>query len=143
VQPRVGIGVFVIKDGKFLMGYRIGSHGSGTWSTPGGHMEFGENFEETAKREVLEETGLIVDNVRFGAVTNDVFTDENKHYVTVWMLSNWVSGEPTLNEPDKFIDQRWTNVDDIPRPLFLPWETLLKSEFMEAIRQQIQSSLLT
>jgi 8-oxo-dGTP diphosphatase len=103
-------------------------------------MEFGESFEETAKREVMEETGLVVDNVRFGAVTNDVFTDENKHYVTVWVLSNWVSGEPTLTEPDKFIDQQWIDVDDIPRPLFLPWETLLKSEFMDSIRQQIKSS---
>lgn len=140
MQPRVGIGVFVIKDGKFLMGHRKGSHGSGTWSIPGGHMEFGESFEETAKREVLEETGLVVDNVRFGAVTNDVFEQENKHYVTVWVLTDWVSGEPTLTEPDKFIDQEWIDIDDIPRPLFLPWETLLKSEFMDTIRREIKSS---
>lgn len=140
MQPRVGIGVFVIKDGKFLMGHRKGSHGSGTWATPGGHMEYGESFEQTAIREVLEETGLVINNVRFGAVTNDIFKDESKHYVTIWVLSDWVSGEPTLNEPDKFIDQKWIDIDAIPRPLFLSWEALLEGEFIDDIRQQIKSS---
>jgi 8-oxo-dGTP diphosphatase len=55
---RVGIGVFVWKDGKFLMGKRLGSHGSGTWSIPGGHLEFDETWQQCAVREVLEETGL-------------------------------------------------------------------------------------
>jgi 8-oxo-dGTP diphosphatase len=39
-QVRVGIGVFVFKDGKFLIQRRKGSHGTGTWSIPGGHLEF-------------------------------------------------------------------------------------------------------
>lgn len=47
---RVGIGVFVCKNGKFLMGRRKGSHGDGDWSIPGGHLEFGETFEQTAAR---------------------------------------------------------------------------------------------
>jgi 8-oxo-dGTP diphosphatase len=140
VEPRVGIGVFVVKDGKFLMGHRKGSHGEGTWAIPGGHMEYGESFEQTAAREVLEETGLTISNVRFGAVTNDVFKEENKHYVTVWVLSDWVSGEPTLTEPDKFIDQAWIDIDELPQPLFLSWEALLQSEFIDSIRQQIKNS---
>lgn len=38
---RVGIGVFVFKEGKFLMLQRHGDHGFGSWSVPGGHQEFG------------------------------------------------------------------------------------------------------
>jgi 8-oxo-dGTP diphosphatase len=53
-RPKVGIGVFIFKDGKFLMGCRKGTHGAGTWSVPGGHLEFGESFEECAEREALE-----------------------------------------------------------------------------------------
>ncbi len=140
MQPRVGIGVFVIRDGKFLMGHRKGSHGSGTWSIPGGHMEFGESFEETAKREVMEETGIVVGNVRFGAVTNDVFESDEKHYVTVWVLSDWAENEPSITEPDKFIDQEWIDINDLPGPLFLPWQNLLQSEFIAEIRNQIQLS---
>src|SRR5947209_504762 len=99
VYPRVGIGVFVWRDGKFIMGQRRGSHGANTWSIPGGHLEFGESWEEAAMREVLEETGMEIDNVRFLTATNDYFPDDNKHYVTIWVESDWVSGEPSIVEP--------------------------------------------
>jgi len=140
VEPRVGVGVFIARDGKFLMGHRIGSHGSGTWSIPGGHMEFGESFEQTAMREVMEETGMVIKNVRFAAVTNDFFESDNKHYVTIWVMSDWNANEPHITEPDKFIDQEWIDVDGIPEPLFLPWYELLKSEFMDDIKRQIKAS---
>ena len=49
-RPRVGLGVFVKKEGKVLVGERKGSHGAGTWALPGGHLEGGESFEECCKR---------------------------------------------------------------------------------------------
>lgn len=52
---------------------------------PGGHLEFGESFENCATREILEETGLTVQNARFLTATNDVMEDEGKHYVTIFM----------------------------------------------------------
>ena len=57
-QPRVGVGVFVLRDGLVLLGLRRGAHGAGTWALPGGHLEFGEAVEHCAAREVHEETGL-------------------------------------------------------------------------------------
>ncbi|MBC7868679.1 NUDIX domain-containing protein [Candidatus Saccharibacteria bacterium] len=134
---RVGIGVFIFKNGKFLMLQRQGAHGEGSWSVPGGHLEFGESFEETACREVKEETNLEIKHVRFGAVTNDYFTDEDKHYVTIWMLSEWASGQEYNVEPDKCINQEWYSFEDLPTPLFLPWNQLLESEFIEKIKQQL------
>lgn len=128
---RVGIGVFVFKDGKFLLQQRQGSHGAGSWAPPGGHLEFGESFEDTARREVLEETGIKITNIRFGAVTNDNFTSDDKHYVTIWMLSDWQSGEPQITEPNKCLAQRWSSFDDLPSPMFLPWQNLTESEFYE------------
>jgi 8-oxo-dGTP diphosphatase len=56
-RPKVGIGVFIFKDGKFLMGCRKGAHGAGTLSEPGGHLEFVESFEECFEQEALEEIG--------------------------------------------------------------------------------------
>lgn len=134
---RVGIGVFVFKDGKFLTQQRHGAHGAGSWSVPGGHLEFGESFEDTARREVKEETGLDIKNIRFGAVTNDHFSDEDKHYVTVWMLSDWQAGTESIMEPDKCLKQEWHTFDDLPSPLFLPWKQLLASEFIEKIKKQL------
>jgi 8-oxo-dGTP diphosphatase len=85
-QPRVGVAVFVIKDDHILIGKRIGSHGAGTLQLPGGHLEFGEEWIECARREVLEETGLDVSacKMSFFHATNDVF--ENKHYITIFMV---------------------------------------------------------
>ena len=78
-SPKVGLGVFVVKDGKILFGKGKGAHGEGTWSLPGGHLEFNEYWEDCAKREALEETGLNVKNVRFLIATNDSFEKEGKH----------------------------------------------------------------
>jgi 8-oxo-dGTP diphosphatase len=139
---RVGIAVFVIKNGKFLMMKRHGSHGPYTWSVPGGHLEFGESFEDTIHREVKEETDLSVKNIRFGAVTNDHFVDEDKHYVTIWMLSDWDGGQERIMEPNKCLKQEWHTFDDLPSPLFLPWEQFLKSEFIENIKRQMWSNRL-
>lgn len=138
-EARVGVGVFVIKDSKFLMAKRMGAHGEGTWSVPGGHLEFGETFEETAEREVEEETGLKIANVAFAAVTNDVFSEENKHYVTIWVTSEWQSGEAAITEPDKCIEQRWVDFDSLPEPLFLPWQQLLDSEFIDNIKHRLKA----
>lgn len=134
-RARVGIGVFVFKKGKFLMGQRRNAHGDGTWSIPGGHLEFGETFEETAKREVLEETGLRIKNVRFGAVTNDLFETDDKHYLTIWLVSDWESGKEQITEPDKFVAMKWCKFDKLPEPLFLPWQQLLSSQFIEGIKR--------
>lgn len=86
-RPRVGVGILIIKDGKVLLGLRKTSHGMGTWCPPGGHLEFGESMEDCARREVLEETGMKIENLRFSTATNDVFVEDGKHYITLHMLA--------------------------------------------------------
>ncbi len=137
---RVGVAVFVLKNGEFLMMQRKGSHGTGTWSVPGGHLEFGESFEDTALREVMEETGLEITNVRFGGITNDIFENDNKHYVTIWLLSDWKSGEEYIAEPDKCVAQEWSTFEKLPTPLFQPcWDQLRASDFIDEIKSQAQT----
>ncbi len=137
-QVRVGLGVFVIKNGQFLLLQRKGAHGEGTWSVPGGHIEFGETFEDTAKREVEEETGITINNIRFAAVTNDYFKDEVKHYVTVWVLSDWAAGKVQNKEPEKCTGYGWYAFNQLPKPLFLPMQQLLTSPFITEIKQTIR-----
>lgn len=59
--PKVGVAIFLERDGKVLMLLRKGSHKAGTRSLPGGHMDLGEDFYTTCKREILEEVGVEVD----------------------------------------------------------------------------------
>ena len=125
-RPQVGLGVFVIKDGRFVTMLRQGAHGAGSWGLPGGHLELGETWERCAKREVLEETGLKIKNVRFMAVTNDIFS-ENKHYVTIFVTADWQSGKLTNCEPDKCLELLWSDAKHLPQNLFLPLRNLLFS----------------
>ncbi|MBS1987749.1 NUDIX domain-containing protein [Candidatus Dependentiae bacterium] len=140
---RVGIGVFVFKEGQFLMGVRKNTHGSDHWSIPGGHLEFGETFEQTAQREVFEETGLMIKNIRFGAVTNDFFVEQSKHYVSVWLLSDWMSGSPEVREPDKYTNFIWCNFENLPSPLFYPWKQLKESPFIKTIKKELNKNRIS
>ncbi len=127
-RPLVGIGVLIWRDGKFLMQQRRGSHGAGTWSFPGGKLDFGESWEECGAREVHEETGMEIKNVRLLAVTNDVFKIEGKHFVTIWLESDWAANEPEIKEPNKLTAIGWYTFKTLPAPLFEPcWQHLRKA----------------
>ncbi|NDJ81637.1 NUDIX domain-containing protein [Vibrio campbellii] len=127
-QVRVGVATIILRDGAILLGERVGAHGANTWATPGGHLELGESIEDCAKREVLEETGLIVDSIEKFTFTNDIFEKEGKHYVTLFVVASSASGEPQVTEPDKCKQWKWCRLDDLPEPLFLPLINLLKED---------------
>jgi 8-oxo-dGTP diphosphatase len=125
-RPLVGIAVVVIKDNRVLLGKRKNAHGSGTWAFPGGHLEFNESIEACAKREVLEETGIRIKNLRYGPYTNDIFADEDKHYVTLFVIADYDSGSPMVKEPNKCEKWAWFQWTPNVQPCFLPIENLLK-----------------
>ncbi len=125
-RPKIGIGVIVWKNDKFLLGKRKNAHGEDTWSFPGGHLEYGESWTDCAKREVEEETNLKIKNLTFFDVTNDVFYHEKKHYVTIFMASEYESGELKNREPDKCDQWVWADWEHLPENLFLPIVDLLK-----------------
>jgi 8-oxo-dGTP diphosphatase len=114
----VGVGVFVKRDGKYLLGKRKGSHGAGEWSLPGGHLEFGESFWDCCIREVQEETGLKILELKSLTFTNNTFTKENLHYVTLFFTSCSYTGEALNIEPDKCEGWQWFSPEDFPKPLF-------------------------
>ncbi|MFH6769551.1 NUDIX hydrolase [Gaetbulibacter aquiaggeris] len=128
-SPKVGIGVMVIKDSKILLGKRKNAHGEGTWSYPGGHLEFGESWEACSKREVMEETGIQIKNLHFGMVTNDVFKKEQKHYITIFIVAEFAAGDLKLMEPHKCEKWDWFEWGQFPEPLFLPIINQLKTDF--------------
>tara|TARA_Y100001956_G_C4109024_1_gene181448 strand:+ start:51 stop:464 length:414 start_codon:yes stop_codon:yes gene_type:complete len=125
-QVRVGVAAVIFREGRILLGERIGSHGANTWATPGGHLELGESIEECAQRETLEETGLEVGAFRKLGFTNDIFEKEGKHYVTLYVVATSTSGEPQVMEPHQCKQWQWFDLDELPEPLFLPLVNLLK-----------------
>lgn len=120
----VGVGVAVLiwnEDEELLLGQRKASHGTGTWSVPGGHMEFGETPEEACIREVQEETGLDLKQVtRISYFPyNCCIFPEGKQYITLWFHARLI-GNPKIvaMEPDKCEEWRFFDTNNLPTPLF-------------------------
>lgn len=124
-QARVGVGVFIVKDSKILLGKRKGSHDAGTWSPPGGHLEFHETPDITAIRETAEECGVRIKNIRSLTFTNDIYELEQKHYITIFLVADYASGEPKILEPDKCDGWEWYDPKELPRELSTPMINLL------------------
>ena len=128
----VGVGVLVVRDGKVLLGKRKGSHGAGTWSSPGGRLEFGESVEDCARRELLEETSLFLGPVSPGPYTNDVFAEVEEQYITVFVVAQETAGEPVNLEPHKCEGWSWFAWSELPSPLFAPVESLVSTGYRPA-----------
>ena len=124
-QVKVGIGVLILKNKQLLLGKRIDGHNKGTWQSAGGHLEFGESFEACARREIKEEIGIKVKNIRYVTVTNDIFPKDNKHYITVFMVCEYDSGTPKPLEPKKCSEWKWFDKNNLPDKLFLPYDKIL------------------
>jgi len=123
-KVRVGVGAFVLESSnestdnpRFLIGKRLNAHGAGSYALPGGHLEFGETPEECAARELLEETGLKVTNVRFLTATNDFMPADNKHYITLFTVCvrENSSDVPEVLEPDKCEAWEWVSWEDMKK----------------------------
>ncbi len=116
LYPKTGIAVMIIKDGTVLLGKRKGAHGAGDFAFPGGKLEWWETFADCARREVKEEAGIEIDNIRFLRLLNFRFYE--KHFVDVGLLVDWKSGEPQVLEPAKCEGWEWYPLDNLPKPLF-------------------------
>ena len=96
-RPIVGVGTVVLDGGRVLMIQRSKPPRQGAWSLPGGAQKLGETIRETARREVCEETGLIIEI--FGlidvvdSVTHDADHKIEYHYTLIDVAGYAVGGE--------------------------------------------------
>lgn len=128
--PKVGIGVMIMNEKReVLLGLRRGSHGSGEWCFPGGHMEFGETVFATAKREVKEETGLDIENFELISVADEMryIKTDDKHYLNIGVKGEYKGGTPEVQEPDKCLKWQWYNLENLPRDLLEGTELVIRN----------------
>jgi 8-oxo-dGTP diphosphatase len=86
-RPLVGVGAILFRRDRILMAQRGKPPLKGWWSLPGGALELGESLEDAVCREVLEETGLVVEPVKLFEVFERIIRDETGapeyHYVLI------------------------------------------------------------
>ena len=141
--PRVGIAVIVFRDSSctsILLHKRLGHHSPNTWAFMGGHLEFNESWEDCALRELKEEAGEDLQVLRpwFVDAKNVIFPEENKHYVTLFMVTHRTSGEPKIMEPDKCAEIGWFDTNNLPSPLMSGCQMLKDDNFFERARQHAE-----
>ena len=128
-KPRVGAGLGVIivrDDGHILLGRRhvdpdkadSAFRSAGEWCLPGGKLDWGETLEEGAKREVQEETGLIIEDPEVISIHN--CKNEHAHFMTAGLVAKKWTGEPQVMEPDEITEWGWFDLDALPQPRYFP-----------------------
>lgn len=115
--PRIGTWIIIMNSQwKILIGKRTNtSLGNNKYSLPWGHLDFWETILECWVREVLEETGLIVEISKISVVdyTEDIFEKDQKHYITFFMKTQNFSWTLSTPEPDKHKQWDWMSWEEI------------------------------
>ncbi len=123
---QIRVTAVIISDSKILLVRQ--KAGQRKWSLPGGRLEQGESVSEGLKREVLEETGLVID------IEKLLYLTEKKEECLLHLtfLCRHISGEITMltNEFDKnpISDVRFVPVDKLDEYGF-------SNKFMQIVRQ--------
>jgi len=112
---------------------------SGCWGVPGGAMELGETTEETARRELLEETGFKVDELTlFGVFSGKELyhrypNGEEVYNVSIVYITRNVSGDVKLADGEHF-DFQYFNLAHLPENVSPPIKPILR-KLMETYSQ--------
>lgn len=114
-RPLVGVGAIIIARGKILLEKRKNEPGRGQWSIPGGLVELGESVEQTAIREVKEETGLEVEKPEHIDVVDNIDLDEEGkvryHFIIIDYLVKLKGGN--VEASSDAAELRWVAFEDV------------------------------
>ena len=114
--PIVGVGAVVIEGAKVLLVRRGHAPLKGEWSLPGGALELGETLQQGVVREVLEETGLVVEPAAMIEVLDRITRDEasgriHYHYVLIDFVCRVTGG--TLLSGSDADEARWVGREEL------------------------------
>jgi 8-oxo-dGTP diphosphatase len=114
-RPIVGVGALILRRGRVLLVERGREPLKGYWSLPGGVLELGERLEDGVRREVREETGLLVEPIGifevFQRISHDARGHPEYHYVLVDYLCRVVGGQ--LHASDDASRVEWAPRKDL------------------------------
>ena len=114
-RPIIGVGILIQQEDKYLLIQRAANPDKGLWSVPGGLIEVGELAADAAKREALEETGLVVEIKERLGVVDKIEHDEAGevfyHFIIIQYLATPLSG--VMTPMDDALDAVWVNREQL------------------------------
>ena len=137
MRPVVGVATLYIRleEGTMLLAERLKGKCRGFMNCPGGHLEWGESFEQCAIRESKEEADITLKRVEFLTAANGLKLDENHHYVMIYMLAKEWEGEARQME-DANGPWDWYKIPG-PEGRMLPTTLIALCRYLE-LRRQLQ-----
>lgn len=103
--------VYNKENNQVLVQDKVPDDGWGGITFPGGHIELGESFVESAIREVREETGLEVTHLEYAGIINYYNTEDSERWMCFLYKTNKFSGE-LINETEEG-KVFWVNAEEL------------------------------
>ena len=108
-RPFLAVSATIYRAGRVLLVRRARAPGRDLFSLPGGVVEAGETLAEAVAREVMEETGLMVEPVQLAGHREVILRDADgrveRHFVILSFACRWIAGEAGLS--DEVAETRW------------------------------------
>jgi mutator protein MutT len=124
----VGVGAVIFnKRNEVLLLLREKKPEAGTWTIPGGAVEWFETCEDAIRRECREEVGLSIQIVRVLTVVNHIVKEDRMHWVSIEYLCSVVDGHATNLDLQESSKMRWFAIDALPTRLSQPTREALQS----------------
>jgi ADP-ribose pyrophosphatase YjhB (NUDIX family) len=128
--PRLAADCIILIDGKVLLIHRKNEPVG--WALPGGFVEYGETVEEAVRREMKEETGLNLDDLRQFRVYSDPGRDRRGHVVSVVFTARGVGKPEAGDDADRY---RLIDLDDIPEEELVFDHAQILKDFVQSTKQ--------
>jgi ADP-ribose pyrophosphatase YjhB (NUDIX family) len=104
-------------DGRLLLVRRLREPEAGCWGLPGGKVDFLEPVEAAVVREISEELGIALRELRLLCVVDQIDPARGEHWVAPTYITSVFDGEPRNLEPEKHGGVGWFALDALPQPL--------------------------
>ncbi len=116
-RAAITVDIIVVKDNKILLIKRANNPFKDMWAFPGGFMDMDEELETAAKRELIEETGIEVDNIKQFKTYSSVDRDP-RHRTISTVFYHVTNKELIATAGDDAADAKWWDINELPALAF-------------------------
>ena len=123
--------IVAVTDGDRLLMARGRNTSYKRWALIAGFVEIGESFEETVRREVMEEVGIRVKNIRYYKNQPWAFSDT----IMIGFFADLDGSDALSVQESELLDARWFHRDEIPETVS---NASIGNELIETFRNHMQ-----